>query len=173
MGLAGDPRTFFLDFYPRVYRFVGRKTGASPADVEEIAQEVLLHAWRDRGRFRGDSEPTTWVLAIARNRILEYRRKEERRARADAALRALLRIDAEPIPEEILKTRELCVRVRAALQRVGPEYADLLVRRYLEGRSVRSIAEAGGETEKAIESRLHRAREAFRKAVASGDDEDE
>lgn len=173
MSLDTDPRAFFREFYPRVYRFVWSRTRLGPEDAEEISQEVLLHAWRDRERFRGDSDPVTWVLSIARHRILEHRRKEDRRGRADAVRRALLRIDAEPLPEEILRTGELRARVWRALALVGKEYADLLARRYLEDLSVREIARRAGESEKAVESRLHRAREAFKKALQSGEENDD
>lgn len=169
MGLETDPRAFFSEFYPRVYRFVWSRTRASHADVEEIVQDVLLHAWRDRERFRGEADPVTWILSIARHRILEARRKEDRRERADSVVRALREADRQPIPQEILGTAETRARVWAALEGLEKEYADVLVRRYVEGQSVRRMAEELHESEKAVESRLHRAREAFREALVHGD----
>lgn len=169
MAAETGTRAFFEEFYPKVYRFVWRETGAPHADVEEIAQDVLLHAWRDRLSFRAEAEPFAWMKAIARHRIYERRRKESRREKADAVLQALARLDVELLPEEILGAGELRTRVWAALERIGKDYAEILVRRYVEDRSVRDLAGERGESEKAVESRLHRAREAFRDSLKSGD----
>ena len=45
----------------------------------------------------------------------------------------------------------------------------MLRAKYLDGRSVADIAAAGGETPKAVESLLTRARQAFRDAYGSED----
>ena len=170
MTAGPDTRAFFEEFYPRVYRLVRAQTGGPHEEVEEIAQDVLLHAWRDRDSFRAESGPAAWIRAIARHRIFERRRKEGRRGKADAVLRAVARLDTELLPEDVLGAGEFRARVWAALEKIGKDYAELLVRRYVEDRSVRAISEARGESEKAVESRLHRAREAFREAIRSGED---
>jgi DNA-directed RNA polymerase specialized sigma24 family protein len=46
------------------------------------------------------------------------------------------------------------------------KYADLLEEKYLEGLSVADIARRRGESDKAVESNLSRARDAFRQAFA-------
>ena len=170
MAAETDTRAFFEEFYPKVYRFVWMETGGPHADAEEIAQDVLLHAWRDRATFRAEAEPFAWVKSIARHRIYERRRKQGRKEKADAVLQALARFDTEILPDEILGAGELRARVWQALEKIGKEYAGLLVRRYVEDRSVRALAGERGESEKAVESRLHRAREAFREAIRSGDE---
>ena len=168
MTSGQDTRAFFEEFYPGVYRLVWAQTGGPHDDVEEIAQDVLLHAWRDRGSFRAESEPSAWIRSIARHRIFERRRKDGRREKADAVLRAVARIDTELLPDEVLGAGEFRAHVWAALEKIGRDYAEILVRRYVEDRSVREIAGERGESEKAVESRLHRAREAFREAIRSG-----
>ena len=167
-----DTRAFFGEFYPRIYRFVWAQTGGPHADVEEIAQDALLHAWRDREAFRAEADPFAWLKSIARHRVLEHRRKRGRKGKAEAVLRAAARFDSEVLPEEVPGEGEIRARVWAALEAVGKEYAALLVARYFEDRSVRSIAVERGEGEKAVESRLHRAREAFREAIRKGDDDE-
>jgi RNA polymerase sigma-70 factor (ECF subfamily) len=157
-----DPSAFFDEFYPKVFRFVATSTGASAADVEDLVQETLLHAWSDRARFRGEASPLTWILAIARNRVrLRFREQgiHERAARALAAL------ETEALPPDLLQDEELRRRVRRALEEVGSAYEEVLVRRYFDGWSVRRIAEERGESEKAVESRLQRAREALRERL--------
>ena len=161
-----DPAAFFDEAYPRVFRFVASLTGAPAADVDDLVQESLLEAWRGRASFRGDSSLLTWVLGIARRRALLRRRSTARR---DDVLRALREMDARAIPADLLGDEETARRVRTALDEIEAGYADVLVLRYLEGKPVREIAAALGESEKAVESRLHRAREALRNRLKEGD----
>ncbi|MGH7361770.1 MAG: RNA polymerase sigma factor, partial [Candidatus Methylomirabilales bacterium] len=88
-----DPSAFFDEFYPQVFRFVAAATGAAAADVEDLVQETLLHAWRNRAQFRGDASPLTWVLAIARNRARARLRALETRGAHDRTLRALAALE--------------------------------------------------------------------------------
>jgi RNA polymerase sigma-70 factor (ECF subfamily) len=170
MPTGTDPGAFFEEFYPSVYAFVFSQSGGPHEDVEEIVQDALLHAWRDRERFRSESAPLTWIKAIARHRLLERRRKQGRREKADAVVQALERMDRALLPEHVIESGELRAAVWSALEAIGAEYAGLLVRRYLDRESVQSIARELGDSEKAVESRLHRAREAFRKSIHLGDE---
>jgi RNA polymerase sigma factor (sigma-70 family) len=56
-------------------------------------------------------------------------------------------------------------RVADALERLEDDYARVLILRYLDDLPVRTIAERLRETESAVESRLTRARDAFRKLL--------
>ena len=154
-----DPAAFFDEAYPRVFRFVASLTGAPAADVDDLVQESLLEAWRGRASFRGDASLLTWILGIARRRALARRRST---ARGDALLRALRELDTAPIAAVVLRDEETIGRVRSALDGLEAGYAEVLVLRYLEAKPVRDIAAELEESEKAVESRLHRAREALR-----------
>jgi len=90
----------------------------------------------------------------------------------DAFHDALQAIDREDLPDDVVRSAETIGAVRRALDSLEPEQRDVLLRRYFHGLPTRQIARSLGETEKAIESRLHRAREALRdKLLQGGDDE--
>ena len=154
-----DPSGFFDEAYPHVFRFVAALTGAPATDVDDLVQDALLEAWRGRASFRGEASRLTWVLGIARRRALQRRRSTARR---EEILRALRGLDAVPVPADLLQDEETVRRVREALDALDPAHAELLILRYYDARPVREIAAALGESEKAVESRLHRAREALR-----------
>lgn len=160
-----DSAHFFREFYPRVHAFVRDATGAPHADVEDLVQETLLQAWRDRSTFRDASGRLSWILAIAKNRIRDLGRKRRSARTAIEILSALARIETEEIPENLLLGLETGQRVRGALKSLPPGYAETLVRHYVEGASVRDIAGQSGETDKAVESRLFRARQEFRQRL--------
>jgi RNA polymerase sigma-70 factor (ECF subfamily) len=157
-----DLETFFLEFYPKIHRFVSIASGSSPEEVDDLVQETLLAAWRDRESFRSEASIDTWILSIARNRVRRRFRTEGRRKEIRELLAALASLESREIPEEVLRTRETGRQVRAALDRLDPELARILIFKYLDDRKLSWIAETLGESEKAIESRLCRAREALR-----------
>ena len=83
---------FYQHFYPPLYRFVRNSTGECHSDVEDLVQDTLLNAWRDRARFRNDASPMQWLFGIAQNRIREKRRRQRYGRRAQDVLRALKRL---------------------------------------------------------------------------------
>lgn len=163
-----NPAEFFEEFHPPVFRFIAA-SGFPRGDVEDLVQETLVEAWKARERFRGDASMLTWILSIAKNRARMRVRSEER----ERARRALAAIETEWLPDDLLSARETVGLVRQALESLDPGHADLLVRRYFDGKSVREIAAERGEGEKTVESRLHRAREAIRERLKGGGMDDE
>ena len=166
VALESDPALFFRGLYPALFAWVARVSGAAPADVEDLVQETLLQAWAARDRYRGDASPATWVTSIARNKI-----RDRRRARPPAL--ELSDLETKALAPGVEERDDVRGRVRRALEDLPPDYARMLRWRYLDGLPVRSIAERLGEGEKAAESRLHRAREAFRDLLTRKDESDE
>src|SRR5438477_83334 len=72
MTAAMDLRELFRELYPRLFRFIFTRTDASASDVEDIAQETLLHAWKNREQFLGQASAESWVLSIARHKIADF-----------------------------------------------------------------------------------------------------
>jgi RNA polymerase sigma-70 factor (ECF subfamily) len=165
----GGACEFFHDLYVRLYRFVFVRTNARPDDVEELVQDSLLHAWRSRSSFSGAARAATWVFSIARHKIADYWRRRKNEPGADAAgvREALDRIDVAPIPDALLDQAETRRQVADALDQLPTPYAEALRLRYLEGLPVPDIARRLSESPSAVESRLTRAREAFRQHLTS------
>jgi RNA polymerase sigma-70 factor (ECF subfamily) len=168
MRLESDPSAFFDEFYVRVFRFIASAGGAA-ADVDDLVQETLLHAWRNRDQYRGDAPLDSWLLGIARNRVRMRLRADRTRDAFEDALQA---IDQEEIPGDVVRSAETIGAVRRALESLEAGQRDVLLRRYYQGQTIRTIALTLGETEKAIESRLHRAREALRERLIEGGDDE-
>lgn len=59
---------------------VGFVYGHSPADRDDLAQEILLQLWRSFPAFDGRAAFSTWMYRVALNTAISFRRKLRPRA---------------------------------------------------------------------------------------------
>lgn len=151
--LAGNERawqTWYDESYASLERYVVWRCGGLRDLADDVIQETWLTAVRRVRDF--DSDRATfgaWLRGIAVNVI----RNALRRSRSLTELRE---IPAKPQAAQI--------KVAEALAELPEHYERVLRMKYLDGRTVDEIAAEWGETPKAIESLLTRARAAFRAA---------
>jgi RNA polymerase sigma factor (sigma-70 family) len=74
-------------------------------------------------------------------------------------------IDQAPLPDELLANAETQMLIRECLSELNTRYRQALVRKYVDGWKVAAIAADFNVSEKAAESLLSRAREAFKSIV--------
>ncbi len=168
VGNPGAVEELFLLYVPRLYRFVQHVAGSDTTDTEDIVQDTVLAALRGVGRFRGDSGLYTWLCAIARHKVQDYIEHQQRHRRHLVAEELEdLQATASPAPPlegRILQRHAL----EQAMAGLPMDYRLVLSGKYMEGFTVRELAEIMGRSEKSVESLLTRAREALR-AQLSGD----
>jgi RNA polymerase sigma-70 factor (ECF subfamily) len=159
-------RAWYERSLPRVYAYLFHRCGRNPELAEELAQQAFVEAVRSRARFRGHSDAVTWVIGIARNKLVDHFRRAERDQRRHAALvaREFAQVapaaDLSPIgPDEI----DEALAVLPPLQRA------VLVLHYMDHLPVRDVALSIGKSEAATASLLARGRDAFRQAYQEAD----
>jgi RNA polymerase sigma-70 factor (ECF subfamily) len=136
-------------------------------EAEDVAQEVMLRAWRAIGRFRGQSSYFTWLYRIAVN---EANRALERRSRRPAGVaigadELQLPAPAAHGPAQQAENSELRRALGRALAELPPPLRTALVLRDVEGLSTQEAAEIAGIGQAAFKSRLHQARLRVRAAI--------
>jgi len=156
-----------------LYRFCFYRVGQDPHLCEDVVQETLTRAIRELHKYdpsRSKGNIFSWLTGLARNEV----RRALRPRRSAQSLEALWeRMDREllnlyaglaeqPFDEEVLRRTETRELVNATMSQLPPHYGSVLEERYVESRSVRDLAAALEISEKAVESLLSRAREAFR-----------
>lgn len=157
----------YRDHVDRMYRFAQRLCG-SPDDAKDLVQETFLSAYRGLKDFRGDSSVSTWLYTIAAHACQRMRRKRKGEPERELSLDALiptsdgempLQIPGESLsPEEALEHKELRRSLFDAVHKLPKKYRMVLVLRDMEGLSAKEVAAVMGLTERAVKSRLHRAR---------------
>lgn len=155
----------YRDHVDRMYRFAQRLCG-SPEDAKDLVQETFLSAYRSLKDFRGESSVSTWLYTIAAHACQRMRRKRkgERELSLDALIPTSdgampLQVPGEDLsPEQRLEHKELRRSLFAAVHQLPKKYRMVLVLRDMEGLSAKEVGAVMGLTERAVKSRLHRAR---------------
>jgi RNA polymerase sigma-70 factor (ECF subfamily) len=158
-------RAWYERSLPRVYAYLFHRCGRDPALAEELAQQAFVEAVRSRARFRGQSDAITWVVSIARNKLVDHFRRAERDQRRHAALTQEFVGAGTAVPHSPMGPDEIdeALAVLPSLQRA------VLVLHYMDHLPVRDVARAIGKSEAATASLLARGRDSFRHAFQEPD----
>src|SRR5947209_5991407 len=164
--LAGNHaawRAWYDEHFDRLSGYVSWRCGGLPDLTEDVLQETWLTAVHRLRAFDPAKGPfLAWLCGIAANaarNALRGRRRHDRRSRP------LGRAPEPPVPPDPeAETRERAERVAVALAALPDHYETVLRAKYLDRQTVDEIAAARGDTPKAVESLLTRARQAFREA---------
>lgn len=165
----GDERAFeqlFRCYAPRIFRFaLGYLNDCSLA--EEVVQETMIAVWKSAKHYREQSQVSSWILGIARNKALDRARA---RQREPELLRKKLeqRASARATPEQIVQRETQIARVRAALEKLSPEHREVLMLSFYNDLSYAEIAQILGCPEGTVKSRVYYAKEQLKKLLSEG-----
>ncbi len=135
--------------------------------VDEVMQEVSLAALTTRGGV-DPARVAGWLYRLAVRKALLYRRARGRQHRLTGHYARKVRDEGASSSDPLgwLLLDERSALVRSALATLPARDAEILLLKYTEHWSCRDLAGHLGQTEAAVESRLHRARAKLREALA-------
>jgi RNA polymerase sigma-70 factor (ECF subfamily) len=159
-----------------MYRYASRLCGETEA-AKDLVQETFLNAYRGFKRFRGEAQVSTWLYTIASRACLRMRRRrkgapdrelslEEFIPTADGEFRLQIPIEGLS-PEEALQNKQLRQALDDAIGKLPPKYKMVLVLRDMQGLSAKEVGTIMGLNERAVKSRLHRARLFVRRELSA------
>lgn len=171
---AGDRRAFELlvtKYERRVLRLLSRFI-RDQAEIEDVAQEAFIKAYRALPQFRGESAFYTWLYRIAVNTAKNYLATQGRRPISMSQLQSAdaeegESFDAEDVvedtntPDAVLHSRQVAETVNSAIEALPPDLRTAITLREIEGLSYEEIAEAMNCPIGTVRSRIFRAREAI------------
>lgn len=167
----GDKRAFdllVLKYQRKIMRLLSRMI-RDPAEIEDVAQEAFIKAYRALPQFRGDSAFYTWLYRIAINTARNWQVASGRRP---ATLNVIETEDGETFsqidnltdnntPESMATSREIVETVNAAINALPEDLRTAIVLREIEGMSYEDIAQSMACPIGTVRSRIFRAREAI------------
>jgi RNA polymerase sigma-70 factor, ECF subfamily len=131
----------FEHFSPRLKAYM-RRSGASDAQAEELAQETMLAVWRKAELFNPASAgASTWIFTIARNLRIDALRRERRMdasPQSDVELEYL--IDATPLPETTVAGAQNEELMRGALAKLPRDQVRVVELSFFEEKAHAEIA---------------------------------
>ncbi len=139
-------------------------------DAQDVVQEAYLRALKYFDGFRGDQggKARAWLLAIVRNAAYTWRRRHRVDARAaefDEEIHS--EAVAEVHPEAALLRAAARESLQQGLDRLPPEFREVIVLREIEGLSYKEISDVAGVPVGTVMSRLSRARRRLQETLCA------
>ena len=167
----GDLKAFdllVLKYQRRVFRLISRVI-KNNSEVEDVAQECFIKAFRAIHQFRGDSAFYTWLYRIAVNTAKNYLFSKGRRPIALSELKKsedtdsfdMLDAVSNENPEGNMAGLQIAEAVNKAVTKLPDELSTAVILREMDGLSYEEIAEVMNCPIGTVRSRIFRAREAI------------
>ena len=138
----------------------------SEQDVEEVVADAFIYLWQHPEKFEPDRGSLKSLLCvIARTRAIDRYRELSRRSALP--LEEAVLSDGLGLQEQLLR-QETRRELIAAVNALGEQGREILVRRYYYEQKPRQIALALGLTVKQVDNSLYRSKRALRQALTAG-----
>ena len=138
----------------RVYRFILRLVGDA-ASADDLTSEVFLTVWRRAHQLQGRAAGSTWLLAIARFKVLEELRRRRNTAtepeEGDAS-------DPAADPEASCADKHRGATLRRCLDALSPDHRAVIDLVYYHEKSVHEVAAIIGVPCATVKTRVFYAR---------------
>ena len=166
----GDQQAFGLlvsKYQRKLARLLSRLI-RDPAEVEDVAQETFIKAYRALGSFRGDSAFYTWLYRIGINTAKNYLVSQGRRAptRTDFDSEEAETFEDGDLlrdintPERMLLSKQIGETVNSAMEALPEDLRTAIMLREIEGISYENSSKMIDCPICTVRSRIFRAREA-------------
>lgn len=162
----GDEKAFavlYKRYCPILQRFCSRILNGDTPLAADIVDEAMFEVWRSAGRFAGKSKPSTWIHSIARNKLIDFLRKNSDRKIDKDMLKASID-DFVPSEESSFADSNHHELIRY-MDKLSPDHRDVLLLAYFRELSVKEMATTLNISENTVKTRLFYARQKFKKIL--------
>ncbi|MCA9257783.1 MAG: RNA polymerase sigma factor [Planctomycetales bacterium] len=147
---------------------VARAYTLAPEECQDLAQEILLQAWRSLPKFQGDASPATWFYRIALHTAMNWRRNDAIRRTRQVPL-----LDIDPVADDdgaaqsSVEQKETIAQLYKAIHRL-PKADAALILLYLDQLTYREMAAVLGISESNVGVKLNRVKKALTALMNEG-----
>jgi RNA polymerase sigma-70 factor (ECF subfamily) len=167
--LSGEPEALepiVRAYEGRIYGFLLGLTRDAD-DARDLVQETFIRAWQRLAQYQPDRPLLPWLLAIARSRFRDDRRRRRTPVRLDAAKKNGYPepVDPSPHADRMRMGNQRKQQVWSALGRLDRTDREVLVLKDISGLGYAEIAGILGIPLGTVASRVHYARRALREEL--------
>ena len=161
----GAFRELYCAFSRKLYAYVLRQL-SDPAQAEEIVADTLYEVWKAPAKFRGESQFSTWLIGIARNKVLMHWRARKPDADHDdvADLAEQLPSDA-PGAFELMADQQRSAGVRTCVDKLGADHRECVHLVFYQGMALADVARIQQVPEGTVKTRLFHARQKLKQCL--------
>ena len=154
-----DAETIVLTYSDMVYRIAMRYV-RQPADAEDVYSEVFLRYFRKPREFESEEHRKAWLIKVTMNCAKDL--LTQKLSYDEIETVQIPEAEKGPDTEELLDLRN-------AMEGLKPEYREAISLYYLDGLSVKQVADVMDRPENTVKSLLMRGREALKKELLAAD----
>jgi len=166
--LDEDQKSIFmnwLDDHAASVMKVARAYTLTSEECQDLAQEILLQAWRSLPKFEGQASAATWFYRVALHTAMNWHRKDKPRRSRQRPLLEVQALAPDGIDSvEQAQQRDTVEQLYKAIQQL-PKTDAALVLLYLDELSYREMAEVLGISENNVGVKLNRAKTSLGKLM--------
>jgi RNA polymerase sigma-70 factor, ECF subfamily len=148
----------------RVYRFILRMAGDATL-AEDLVSEVFLEVWRHADGFAARSQVSTWLLAIARNKMFSARRRHAEESLDEHRAAAIE--DLADDPEISAQKNDRSAIIRQCLSQLSAAHREVVDLVYYHEKTLDEVAQIVGAPLSTIKTRMFYARQRMEKLLAA------
>jgi RNA polymerase sigma-70 factor (ECF subfamily) len=158
-------RELYKAFSRKVYAYALNMLN-DHARAEEIVVDTMYQVWRYPARFRGDSQFSTWLIGIARNKVLmAFRSRKPDTLHDDLDDVADSVASEEPGAFEALARQQRQEGVRHCMDKLSKEHRECVHLVFYEGMALAEVASLQACPENTVKTRLFHARQKLKNCL--------
>ncbi|MBQ3883806.1 MAG: RNA polymerase sigma factor RpoE [Succinivibrio sp.] len=154
-----------IKYQHKVAQIISKFVGNS-ADVNDVAQEAFIKAYKAINNFRGESSFYTWLYRIVVNAAKTYlESNSKRKNHIDVDSEEFQSIDSQGVltsresPDKIIESQELQQVILSAMNELPEELRQAIMLREVDGMSYEDMADLLQIPIGTVRSRIFRARQ--------------
>jgi RNA polymerase sigma-70 factor, ECF subfamily len=160
-------RVFYEKFKQKLENYIKYKI-SNNKDAEELVSDTFLSALDNLDHFQKKCSLCSFLFSIANHKVIDFYRKQKIKLLFFSQNPLLDNLISRlALPEEELERKILKSKINIILTKIAPQHSQILIKKYIEGRSIKEIAKIGKMTVKQTESLLFRARKIFARQFAT------
>ena len=130
-----------------VYRIACRYVKNS-IDADDVFSEVFLVYFKKERTFESEEHRKAWLIRVTINCAKDFLEKRSQ----------LQRLCEETLTDGTASDSDTYIDLYTAIEQLRPDYREIIKLYYLDGLSVRQIAQVLDKNENTVKTQLHRAR---------------